>query len=97
MCRAEGPGVEQFARQHADKLLVVGLGAQDNYEYALEFVDTTGTTSFPMVWDPEFTSWRHFDVFGQPQVRLLDRNGALVAAWSGAIPEDDVLEMIAEL
>ena len=73
----------------------MGVGAQDNYDFALEFVESTGTESFPMVWDASFESWRELGIAGQPQGRLLDENGAMLAGWAGAIPEDDVIAFLA--
>jgi hypothetical protein len=76
---------------------VIGVGAQDSYDYALDFVAATGTTSFPMVWDESFESWRELGIAGQPQGRLLDQNGQMLGGWAGRIPEEDVLATIAEL
>ncbi|MDH3754470.1 MAG: hypothetical protein OEU32_11425 [Acidimicrobiia bacterium] len=50
-----------------------------------------------MVWDASFESWIELGITGQPQGRLLDRNGALIAGWVGEIPEGDVLEAAATL
>ena len=35
----EAPAVERFARRHGDDVQVVGLGAQDDADFAREFVD----------------------------------------------------------
>lgn len=97
MCRREAPGVEQFARRHADELLVVGLGTQNDLGQALDFVQTYGTVSFPMLWDPTFASWAQLGITGQPAGMLFDADGRLVERWSGPIPESTVLALVAEL
>lgn len=76
---------------------MVGLGTQDDLDYALRFVEATGTVSFPMLWDPSFDSWRQLGIRGQPAGMLATAGGTLVAQWRGAIPEDEVLQAIAEL
>ena len=73
---------------------VVGLGTQDNLEYAADFIEVTGTVSFPMLWDPSFESWIHFGIPGQPAGVLLDADGSVIDAWLGPIPEDRVLATI---
>ena len=60
------------------------------------FVDTFNTTSFPMLWDGSFASWQELGIRGQPAGMLLTSGGEIVAAWSGAIPEADVLARAAE-
>lgn len=97
MCRREGPAVEQFARDTAESLQLVGLGTQDSLDYAVSFVEATGTRSFPMLWDPSFESWVHFGVPGQPAGVLLDADGFVIDGWLGPIPEDRVLDTIAGL
>lgn len=93
MCRAEAPGVEQFARQHADRLRVVGLGTQDDARQARQFVERYELTH-TMLWDESFESWIELGVRGQPAGMLFAADGTLLGRWSGAIPEDEVLEQI---
>ena len=38
------------------------MGAQDDFEYALNFVADTGTTTPTMVWDPSFTTWSQYGI-----------------------------------
>ena len=64
---------------------------------AESFIETYGTVSFPMLWDPSFDSWIELGINGQPAGMLVTADGTLVARWRGAIPEDTVLEAIAEL
>lgn len=76
---------------------MVGVGAQNDLDYALEFVASTGVDSFPMVWDPSFESWRELGISGQPQGRFMDANGTMLAGWAGRLPQDDILAAISEL
>ena len=73
---------------------MIGVGTQDSLELAQAFVQSTGTT-FTMLWDPTFESWRQLGISGQPSGMLLDGNGTILAAWRGAIPEEQVLDVIA--
>ena len=47
------------------------MGAQDDFAYALRFVDDTGVTTPTMVWDPSFTTWREYGV---------NRNSSMILA-----------------
>lgn len=70
----------------------MGLGSQDDLEYAEEFVSTFGTT-FTMLWDPGFESWAQLGVALQPSAMLLGRNGELLGKWLGMFPEDEVVRL----
>lgn len=76
---------------------MVGLGTQDDLDYALRFVEATGTVSFPMLWDPSFESWARLGVRGQPAFMILDRDGRAVDGWYGEADPDEVLAKIADL
>ena len=76
---------------------MIGLGTQDDGEYAREFVESRETYSFPMYWDETFESWLAFGVTSQPTIALLAPNGDVLGGWRGAIPEDEVLELAASV
>jgi hypothetical protein len=73
---------------------VIGVGTQDSLGLAEGFVASTGTT-FTMLWDPTFESWRQLGISGQPAGMLLDSNGQILDQWRGAIPQSRVLDAIA--
>jgi len=73
---------------------VIGLGTQDDLALAKNFVATRGTT-FPMLWDRTFQSWRAVGILGQPAAILLDRQGQEVKRWLGAFDEGEVLRLAA--
>ena len=54
---------------------MVGLGAQDDFAYAQDFVEKTGIASFRMVWDSSFASWRHYGITINSETWLIDTNG----------------------
>ncbi len=72
------------------------MGTQDDAEYAVDFVESRGTYSFPMYWDETFVSWDAFGIRGQPAAVLLTADGEPITGWSGAFPEDEVLRLAAE-
>ena len=72
MCRGEAPVVEQFAREHADEIQVVGVGAQDDFDLAVDFVTSTGVETPDMIWDPSFETWSHFGVRINSQMMLVN-------------------------
>lgn len=73
---------------------MVGLGSQDTFDEAQEFVGRFGTT-FEMLWDPTFESWAALGVSLQPSSLLLSPDGSLLGRWLGLIPENKVLELAA--
>ena len=57
----------------------MGIGAQDDFSYAQEFLASTGAgTSIAMLWSSSSDPWRHFSVISHPSVVLLDRGGEKV-------------------
>ena len=72
---------------------MIGLGTQDSGDEAAEFVRDRSTHSVPMYWDETYESWAAFGITGQPAAVLLSADGEPLAAWRGAFPEDEVLEL----
>jgi hypothetical protein len=78
---------------------VIGLGAKDSYQEALDFVEAFGTKSFRMLYDESFDSW---DLLGnerraQPLAILFDTEGRGQRTWYGPFDEAEVLELAAAL
>ncbi|MDE0699951.1 MAG: hypothetical protein F4Y27_02560 [Acidimicrobiaceae bacterium] len=48
------------------------MGAQDSFDYALEFVTTLKVTTPTMVWDPSFTIWRQYGINVNSSMILLN-------------------------
>lgn len=74
---------------------VVGLGTQDSLGEARDFVARYGTT-FTMLWDSSFRSWRALEIPGQPAAVLLSPDGRLLERWLGPFPEDEVLRLASQ-
>ncbi len=69
------------------------MGAQDGFEQAQGFVESTGTQSLMMIWDESFASWSYYGVQGQPAALLVDASGNPIQGWLGAFDVDEVLEL----
>lgn len=78
-------------------MTVVGLGAQDSHQEALDFVEKYGTSSFRMLYDESFESWSQLGVRGQPIAILFDSNGRGQFIWYGPFDEAEVLELATAL
>ncbi len=51
-----------------------------------------------MYWEEGgFESWGFYEVRGQPAAVLVDPDGTVIRAWSGAFPEDEVLELAGQV
>lgn len=86
----------QLARQNPG-LNIIGLGAQDDLEFARRFVDRTNTGGgeITMVWDETFETWRALGVRSQPYWLLYDADGELIASGPGAVDESVVQSVLA--
>ncbi len=47
-----------------------------------------------MLWDPTLESWQQLGITGQPAAALFGADGSVLGAWSGPIPEDDVVDLL---
>ena len=75
---------------------VIGLGTKDDAGYAVEFVTSTGTYSFPMYWDETKSAWVPFGIVSQPAAVLLSPTGEVIEAWNSMFPVDEVLQLAAQ-
>jgi thiol-disulfide isomerase/thioredoxin len=93
-CRAEAGDLEKFAASNQDRLAVVGIGTQDDLDYARGFLEDTGVTTPLMLWNESFESWRTIGITAQPTWILLRGDGSFIDGWIGALPEDRILELL---
>ena len=73
------------------------MGTQDDLALAEDFVEGTGISSFPMLWDETFDSWAELGVVSQPAWALFSASGELAEGSYGGIDTVSVLEKAASL
>lgn len=90
-CRAEAPDLLAFEKTYGKQLTVLGLGAQDDLDQAVDFLADTGTENLEMVWDRTGKSWLHFKVTNQPTVVVVDADGKVTKKWFRDFDTDAIL------
>ena len=50
---------------------VIGLGAQDDFAYARNFLEDTDVATPAMLWDPSFDTWSSFGVRANSQMIVM--------------------------
>lgn len=84
-CRAEMPELEAFYQRHKDAgFTLIGISAGDTQAEVEAFIAEYGVT-FPMWLDPNEQSMRAFRTEYLPSSFVIDRNGTVRLAWTGAI------------
>ena len=68
------------------------MGTQDSLAEAKDFV-TRYKTTFQMLWDDGFSSWRALKIPGQPAAILFAADGREIKRWQGPFPEDEVVRL----
>lgn len=94
ICAGEAPAVEAFAKRHGDAVSVVGIGTQDDFALAEDFVANYGVSTPRMLWDPGFESWQSLEITGQPTWVLLSPGGEELGRWQGGLPESEILAAV---
>ncbi len=72
---------------------MVGIGTQDSFEQAQDFVADTGVT-FEMLWEPGSASWQAYEVVVQPEAVLVAPDGTILARWPDLFEAADVLDVL---
>jgi peroxiredoxin len=87
-CRKEMPDLEAYYRRHRDKdFTLVAIDAGDPAHEVISFVEEYGLT-FSVWLDPKQEALRAFRNSGLPNSYVIDREGVVRLAWSGAISLD---------
>lgn len=94
ICAGEAPAVEEFTKENANAVTVVGIGTQDDLPLAEDFVSTYGVGTPQMLWDPGFESWKALEITGQPTWVLLTPGGEEIGRWQGSLPADEILAKV---
>ncbi len=83
-CRREMPDLEAFFRTHAERgFMLLGVNVGEEKETVVQFVDMFHLT-FPIWLDPDESTLRSLNSFSLPYSIVIDREGIVRYAWSGA-------------
>ncbi len=83
-CRREMPDLETFFRTHAEEgFVLLGVNVGEELEAVVQFVDMFHLT-FPILLDPDESTLRSLNSFSLPYSIVIDREGIVRYAWSGA-------------
>ena len=78
------PDLEAFFRIHAEEgFVLLGVNVGEKKEAVVQFVDTFQLT-FPIWLDPDESTLRSLNSFSLPYSIVIDREGIVRYAWSGA-------------
>ncbi len=91
-CRAEAPELLAFEKAYGDKIQILGLGAQDDLDQAVDFLADTSTQDLEMVWDKAGETWLHFKVTNQPTVLVIGADGKVSKKWFRDFDADAILK-----
>ncbi len=99
-CRAEMPELNAYYEAHKQEgFVLIGISAGDSQEQVREFIDSLGIT-FPMWLDPKEDAMRAFRTEYLPSSFVIDPQGTVRLAWTGAISlqtlEDYVTPLLGE-
>ncbi len=90
-CRGEAPDLVAFEKTYGDRITVLGLGAQDDLDQAVDFLSDTSTGDLEMVWEEAGKTWRHFQVTNQPTVVVVDAAGTVRRTWFRDFDAEQIL------
>lgn len=91
---AKAPDVEQFARDNSEIVQIIGVGTQDDFALAQDFVDRTGLNSVDLLWDPTRVSWNTVGVRTNSAMQLYSHDlsqKSSIVFWS-----DDTKQLVLE-
>ncbi len=93
-CRGQIPQVTGLAREYADQVQVIGVGAQDSASAIREFADEAPGPIH--LTDADGKVWKHFSVAEQSSFVLLDATGNKVFS-TGYGGSDKLSDRVAEV
>ncbi|MCE7947939.1 MAG: TlpA family protein disulfide reductase [Chloroflexi bacterium CFX4] len=89
-CRQEMPLLEDFARKHADQVVVIGMNVRESESVVRAFVEALGVT-FPIGSAAEPTL-HGYQVISLPLTFVIAPNGALVERLYGLLSAERLLK-----
>jgi len=94
-CAMEAPIVDRIARRFQKKgLVVVGVNVSDTREIVKAYAAQKGL-SYPMVLDPNNTSYTLYGVKQLPSLVVIDKHGDVTAFMTGLVDEGSLSEIVA--
>jgi len=79
---------------------VIGLGAQDDFAYAQDFIDSGRLETPAMLWDASFATWQAFGVQANSQMMVispdLEQRSSLIYGFDEG-QQEAILELVASL
>jgi hypothetical protein len=79
---------------------VIGMGAQDDFGQARDFLDRTGVATPTMLWDPSFATWQAFGVQANSQMMVVSPDlaqGSSLLYGFNDDQQDAILDFVADL
>jgi len=95
-CVAEMPSFQEVHESIGNEVVFLGLDVQDTRSAAEAFVAQSGVT-YLLGEDPDGSILAAFDGIAMPTTIFINEDGRIVGRQSGAIFEDDLLQMISDL
>lgn len=94
-CITEMPALQAASERLGDRVTFVGLAVLDRPEAAAELVERTGVT-YRTGRDPQGELFNATGALGLPTTMLIDADGTVRVVHTGALEEDDVLDLVAD-
>ncbi|MCB1001615.1 MAG: TlpA family protein disulfide reductase [Acidimicrobiales bacterium] len=94
-CRQEMPAFQAVSTEY-DDVRFVGVNQGDAGDAAAEFLDEVGVT-FDQYLDPNGELTNALEVVGLPATFVIDAEGTIVAVHNGALDEQGIRDLVAEL
>ena len=95
-CRTEMPVFEEFYKQYAPDLMVLGINLEETSQEILGFSGPLGIT-YPILLDPEGLATRIYQVIQLPNTFFVDRLGIIQFRHIGLIYPDQFREYLVSL
>ncbi len=84
-CKAELPVLQEYYEEHrADGFVILGVDSQEKPETVESYIKTTDVT-YPIWIDEQGKAGEAFSSFSLPTSFVIDREGTVRLAWTGAI------------
>jgi cytochrome c biogenesis protein CcmG, thiol:disulfide interchange protein DsbE len=91
------PALQAFYDAHKDDgFVLIAIDAGDPFNDVEDFVHTYGL-SFPVWLDPENQTLKAFKNYGLPNSYVIDKDGVVQLAWTGAISDTMLEKYVAPL